>query len=177
MPWSRWSGHFSWFGNRPVAKKPVVTQAIRVLRQADVTYSAHVFDHERHPGAEGAARALGLDVHQTAKTIVFTTDDGGGAVVLMHGDLEISTKKLARVMRVKSVRPATQREADRVTGYRFGGTSPLGMRSAPPVFAQESLLGLNTVYVNGGRRGFLIGIAPGTLIEITRAIVGDVAVD
>lgn len=160
-----------------MAEKPAVTQAIRVLRQARATYSEHVFDYAHHPGAEGAARALGLDVHQTAKTIVFTTARGGGVVVLMHGDLEVSTKKLARLMEVKSVRPATQREADRVTGYRFGGTSPLGMRSNPPIFAQESLLEYDTVYVNAGSRGFLIGIAPGELVSITGAVVGDVAVD
>lgn len=177
MPSPNWIEHFSWSGNQPVAKKPATTQAVRALRQAGATYTEHVFDYERYPGAGGAARALGLDVHQTAKTIVFTTDDEGGAVVLMHGDLEVSTKKLARLMGVKSARPATQREADRATGYQFGGTSPLGMRSDPPVFAQMSLLDLDTVYVNAGSRGFLIGIAPETLIEITGAVVGDVAVD
>lgn len=147
------------------------------LRDAGAHYSEHVFDYERHPGAEGAARALGLDVHRTAKTIVFTTDEGGGAVVLMHGDLEVSTKKLARVMGVKSVRPATQREADRLTGYQFGGTSPLGMRTDPPVFAQETLLDLDEVYVNGGSRGFLVGIDPGTLLELTGAVLADLAVE
>lgn len=174
---SNWIERCSWSGNRLVAKKPSVTQAVRALRQADATYSEHIFDYERYPGAGGAAQALGLDVRQTAKTIVFTTNGGGGAVVLMHGDLEVSTKKLARLMGVKGARPATQREADRITGYQFGGTSPLGMRSAPPVFAQETLLDFDTIYVNGGSRGFLIAIAPGTLFDITGAVLGDVAVD
>lgn len=160
-----------------MAKKTPVTRAVRVLRDAGAIYTEHLFDYESHPGAEGAARALGLDVHQTAKTIVFTTDDGGGAVVLMHGDLEVSTKKLARVLGVKNAHPATQREADRITGYQFGGTSPLGMRSNPPVFAQQSLLDLETVYVNAGSRGFLIGIDPRTLVELTGAAIGDVAVE
>lgn len=160
-----------------MAKKTPVTRAIRVLRDAGAVYSEHTFDYESHPGAEGAARALRLDVHQTAKTIVFTTDDGSDAVVLMHGDLEVSTKKLARMMGVKAARPATQREADRITGYQFGGTSPLGMRSNPPVFAQESLLHLDQVYVNAGSRGFLIAVDPRTLIEITGAVVGDLAVE
>lgn len=160
-----------------MASRAPVTQAVRALRAARVEYSEHIFDYERHPGAEGAAEAIGVDPHVTAKTIVFTTDESDGVVVLMHGDLEVSTKKLARVMGVKSVRPATQREADRITGYRFGGTSPLGMRSDPPVYAQETLGDLDTLYVNAGSRGFLIGIDPGTLIELTGAFLVDVVVE
>lgn len=160
-----------------MAERAPVTQAVRALRAAGVEYSEHVFDYERFPGAVPAAEALGVDPHQTAKTIVFTTDGGGGAVVLMHGDREVSTKKLARVMAVKSVRPATQREADRLTGYQFGGTSPLGLRSDPRVFCQETLSGFDLVYVNGGRRGFLIGIDPKTLIDLTGARLVDVVVE
>lgn len=158
-------------------KKTPVTNAIRTLRQARVEFSEYLFDYERYPGAHGAAEYLGVDPHLTAKTIVFTTDTGGGAVVLMHGDLEVSTKKLARVLGVKSTRPATQREADRVTGYQFGGTSPLGMKTNPPVVAQETLPLLDLVYVNAGSRGFLVGISPITLIDLTGAIEADVAVD
>ncbi|HEU4894383.1 MAG TPA: aminoacyl-tRNA deacylase [Acidimicrobiia bacterium] len=154
-----------------------MTRAIRALRAAGASYSEHLFDYGSHPGAEGAARALGLDLHHTIKTIVFTTDEGGGAVALMHGDLEVSTKKLARVLAVKSLRPATQQEADRLTGYQFGGTSPLGMRTDPPVFAHETLLDLEVGYVNAGSRGFLIGIDPSTLVELTGAVIADVAVD
>lgn len=150
---------------------------MRALRAAGVEHSQHPFDPERHRGAEGAAEALGIDLHHTVKTIVFTTDDGGSAVVLIHGDLEVSTKKLARVMDVKSVRPATQREADRLTGYPFGATSPLGMRSDPPVLAHETVAVLERVYVNGGSRGFLIGMDTATLLELTAARVADVATD
>lgn len=160
-----------------MAKKNPVTQAVRALRDAGVEYTEHPFDYRRHPGAEGASTALGIDLHHTAKTIVFTTDEGGGAVVLMHGDYEVSTKKLARVMGVKSIRPATQREADRLTGYRFGGTSPLGMRSSPPVFAHQTLTSLERVYVNGGSPGFLVGIDTATLLDLTEAQVADLAVD
>ncbi len=160
-----------------MAKKIPATQAVRALRAAAVAYSEHPIDYAKHPGAEGASAALGVDLHLTAKTIVFTNDGGGAAVVLMHGDLEVSTKKLARIMEVKSIRPATQREADRVTGYPFGGTSPLGMRTDPPVFAQETLVTLERVYVNGGRRGLLIGIDPNTLVRLTDARLVDVAVD
>jgi Cys-tRNA(Pro) deacylase len=160
-----------------VAKKAPVTRAVRALRAAGARYSEHTFDYGSHPGAEGAAQALGLDLHDTIKTIVFTADDGRGAVVLMHADLEVSTKKLARVMGVKSLRPATQHEANRLTGYPFGGTSPLGMRTDPPVFAQDTLVGLDVGYVNAGSRGFLIGIDPSSLLELTGAVIADVAVD
>lgn len=152
---------------------------MRVLRRHGADYTEHVFDYERHPGALGAAEFLGVDPHLTAKTIVFVTDDGDGdgVVVLMHGDLEVSAKKLARELTVKSVRPATQREADKITGYRFGGTSPLGMRSSPPVYAQPTLLDLETVFVNAGSPGFLIGIDPKILVELTGAATADVAVE
>jgi Cys-tRNA(Pro) deacylase len=159
------------------AKRAPVTNAVRVLRESGAVYSEHVFDYRRYPGALGAAEYLGIDPHLTAKTIVFTTDGTGGAVVLMHGDLEVSTKKLARALGVKTARPASQREADRITGYRFGGTSPLGMRSDPPVLAQESLIALDLVYVNGGSPGFLVGIDPAALVELCEAILVDVAVD
>jgi len=159
------------------AKRAPVTDAVRVLREAAATDTEHVFDYRRHPGAEGAADALGIDVHLTAKTIVFTTDTGSGVVVLMHGDLEVSTKKLAREIGVRSVRAATQREADRLTGYQFGGSSPLGMKMDLPVYAQPTLADLEVVYVNAGSRGFLIAIDPRTLIELTGALLADVAVD
>ena len=153
------------------SKRAPVTPALRVLREAGVSFTEHLFDYHRHPGAEEAAEAIRVDPFATAKTIVFTTDTGAGVVALMHGNLEVSTKKLAREMGVRSVRPATQREADRFTGYQFGGTSPLGMRSDLPVFAQRTLADLETVYVNGGSRGFLIGIDPATY-RVTNWLVG-----
>ena len=156
-------------------RKSPTTQAVRVLRDAAVHYTEHLFDPRRFSGAEMAAEALGVDPHQTAKTIVFTTDEGDGAVVVMHGDIEVSTKKLARLLDVKTVEPATQRRARRLTGYQFGGTSPLGMRSNPPVFVHETLAGMDRIYVNGGSRGFLVGIEPGTLIDLCAARVEDVA--
>jgi Cys-tRNA(Pro) deacylase len=148
-----------------------------VLRSSGVEYTEHVFDYDRFPGAAGAAEALGVDLHHTAKTIVFTTSDGSGAVVLMHGDREVSVKRLARIMDVKTVNPATQREADRLTGYQFGGTSPLGMRTDPPVYAESTLADLDLVYVNAGSRGFLVGLDPRVLIELTGAVLADLATD
>jgi Cys-tRNA(Pro) deacylase len=159
------------------ANRPPVTAAVRALREAGVAYEEHLFDYRRYPGAEGAAEAIGIDPHQTAKTIVFTTDDGDGVAALMHGELEVSTKKLARELGVKSVRPATQREADRFTGYRFGGTSPLGMTTELPVFAQVTLAEVNPLYVNAGSRGFLVAIAPHPLFRLTGAKLADIAVE
>lgn len=160
-----------------MARRAPSTNAVRVLREAGVEYSEHLFDYGRYPGAAGAAEFIGIDLHQTAKTIVFTIDSGEGVVAMMHGDLEVSTKKLAREMGVKTIRPATQREADRFTGYRFGGTSPLGMRTDLVVFAQEGLADLDKVYVNAGSRGFLIGISPDDLLGLTRARLADIAAD
>lgn len=167
----------SWSGSRVAAKKTPATRAVRVLRDAGASYTEHIFDYQRHRGAEGAAEALGVDLHATAKTIVFTTDERHGVVALMHGDVEISVKKLARHLGVKTVRPATAREADRFTGYQFGGTSPLGMRTGLPVYAQPTLADFATIYVNGGSRGFLIGIAPDLLFDLTGAVLADVAAD
>lgn len=160
-----------------MSKRTPVTPAVRALREARVDYTEHVFDYRRFPGAVGAAEAIGIDPNETAKTIVFTAEDDTGVVVLMPGDREVSTKKLARLHGVKSVRPATQREASRFTGYQFGGTSPLGMRTELPVYIQEGLVDLETIYVNAGSRGFLIGIDSGTLVDLTRARPADVAVD
>ena len=113
-----------------IAGREPSTAAIRELRDHDVGYRPLLFDSRRYPGAEGAAEALGVDLHAVIKTIVMETDDGRGALVLMNGDSEVSTKALARLMSVKSTHPATQRRARKWTGYEFGGTSPFGIRRA-----------------------------------------------
>lgn len=134
------------------------TSAVRHLRAEGVTYEGHVYDYERHAGAMGAAEALELAPHLTVKTIVFQTNEGDGVIVLMNGDLEISTKNLARCLGVKSVEPADQRVARRWTGYEFGGTSPFGTRTRLPLYAHHEIAELEEIYINGGRRGFLVKI-------------------
>lgn len=156
-------------------KRPPVTAAVRALRAAGVAYEAVVYDYRRYPGALGAAEFIGIDPHLTAKTIVFSTDTGNGVVVLMHGDLEVSGKSLARILEVKSVEPATHRQARRWTGYEFGGTSPFGMNHALPVIAQATLAGLERVYVNAGSRGFVVGMDPGDLLKVVGAELAYVA--
>lgn len=156
--------------------RPPVTQAVRALRTAGVEYEAFLFDYERYPGAHGAAEFIGIDPHLTAKTIVLSTSEKNGVVVLMHGDLEVSTKKLARELGVKSTKPATQDQGRRWTGYEFGGTSPLGMKTELPVFAEKTIKDLPTVYVNAGSRGFIVALAPEVLLELTSARLADVSV-
>lgn len=150
-----------------------VTPAIRALRAANVEYEEFLFEYERYPGAHGAAEFIGIDPHLTAKTIVFADDSGSGVVVLMHGDREVSTKKLARELGVKSATPATQAQGRRWTGYEFGGTSPLGMRTELAVLAQVSLRDLDIVYVNAGSRGFLVSLDPEVLLRLTEARLAD----
>lgn len=156
-------------------RRAPVTPAIRVLRNAGVDYTEHVYSYARYPGALGAAEFIGIDPHLTAKTIVFETSEGGGAVVLMHGDLEVSTKHLARIMGVKSAEPATQSKATRWTGYQFGGTSPFGMKTDVPIFAQREIAQLERVYINAGSRGFVVGMDPRDLLEVVSPVLVDLA--
>ncbi len=128
------------------------------MRAEGVEYESHVYDYDRHEGALGAADALDLPAHLTVKTIVLRTSAGKGVIVLMNGDLEISTKTLARHLGVKSVEPAGPRDARRWTGYEFGGTSPFGTRTRLPVLAHDGIAELEEIYVNGGRRGFLVRV-------------------
>lgn len=157
-------------------KKSPVTLGIRELRRHEVGFTEHVFDYERFPGAAGAAEAIGVDPHVTAKTIVFATSDGKPVVVVMHADLEVSTKLVARELEVKSVRPATADEGRKWTGYEFGGTSPFGMRTDVEVLVQRTLMNMERIYVNAGSRGFLVGLDPADLVRVTDARLVDVGV-
>ncbi len=157
-------------------QRPPVTPAVRILRAAGIAYSEHVFSYDRFPGAMGAAEALGVDPHQVIKTLVMETDDGSGVIVLMHGDREVSIKSAARVFGAKTLKPARAREALRWTGYQFGGTSPLGMRTQLPILVEQQIASLSRVYVNGGRRGFLIGMTTGDLLKLFEHRLGDIAV-
>ncbi|MGB7860401.1 MAG: YbaK/EbsC family protein [Acidimicrobiia bacterium] len=157
------------------AKKAPVTKAIRALRDAGATYTEYLYDYRRYPGALGAADYIGINPHLTAKTIVLATNEGNGVIVLMNGDREVSTKTLARLLGVKETRPANQKEALAWTGYQFGGTSPLGLRTKLPVFAQSDIARLDTTYVNAGSRGFVIGIDPEVLLSLSNARIVEVA--
>ncbi len=157
------------------AKRAPVTPATRAIRAAGLVYSEHLFDYQTHPGALGAAEAIGVDPHQVVKTLVMSTDAGEGLLVLMHGDRKVSTKSLARLMGAKRVGPADADQARRWTGYTFGGTSPFGTRRRLPVYAEETIAGLPRAYLNAGRRGFLVGLDPRAMLTALEAELVNVA--
>jgi Cys-tRNA(Pro) deacylase len=158
-----------------VRKEPV-TAAVWAMRAAGVEYEPFLYDYERHPGALGAADAIGIDPHLTVKTIVMETSDGEGVIVLMNGDQEISTKTLARLLGVKGVHPADPARGRRWTGYEFGGTSPFGARQRLRLFANTEISTMDRIYVNAGSRGFVVGMAASDLIRALSPELADLAV-
>ena len=143
-----------------------VTPAVRVLRGAGVPFTGHLYRYEEHGGTKVSARELGVDEHAVVKTLVMEDEARAPLVVLMHGDLEVSTKQLARAIGCKLVVPCKPEVANRHSGYLVGGTSPFGIRRAMPVYVERTILDLPRIYINGGARGFLVGIAPGDLVRV-----------
>ncbi|MDA8122960.1 MAG: Cys-tRNA(Pro) deacylase [Deltaproteobacteria bacterium] len=141
-------------------EKAPVTTAVRALRAAGVQFTDHLYSYEEKGGTAVSARELGVDEHCVVKTLVMEDDSKNPIVVLMHGDRQVSTKELARTMGVKTVTPCSPETAHRHTGYLVGGTSPFGTRKAMPVCMEESILDLPKIYINGGRRGYLVGVDP-----------------
>jgi Cys-tRNA(Pro) deacylase len=152
-----------------------VTPAVRVLRAHGVAITHHPYDYVERGGTEVSARELGVPEHAVIKTLVMEDDRGHPLVVLMHGDREVSTKNLARLLGVKSVAPCAPAVADRHSGYQVGGTSPFGTRRAMPVYMERGIADLPYLYVNGGRRGYLVGMAPVDLVRVLRPILADIA--
>jgi Cys-tRNA(Pro) deacylase len=151
------------------------TAAIRVLREHDVAFSHHPYTYEERGGTEVSARELGVPEHAVIKTLVMEDDRGTPLIMLMHGDREVSTKNLARLMGVKSVAPCAPAIADRHSGYQVGGTSPFGTRRAMPVFMERGIVELPYLYINGGRRGYLVGMAPAELVRVLKPRLVDIA--
>ena len=152
------------------------TPATALLRQRGVQFSEHVYDYVEHGGTAESARQLGVDEHCVVKTLVMQDQHGKPLIVLMHGDREVSLKNLARQIGAKRVEPCKPGVAERHSGYPVGGTSPFGTRKALPIFAERSVLSLPVIYINGGRRGYLVGIAPQTLVDLLQARPVDCAV-
>lgn len=140
-----------------------VTQAVRFLWEKEIEFVPHLYDYVEKGGANESARQLGVDVHAVVKTLVLETNEKKPLFVLMHGDREVSTKSLARHLGVKSVEPATPEKASKLTGYLVGGTSPFGTRTKMPVYAERTIFGLERIWINGGKRGFLVEIDPEAL--------------
>jgi Cys-tRNA(Pro) deacylase len=148
--------------------KTPVTPAIRLLRAENVPFSEHLYAYEEKGGTAVSARELGVDEHCVIKTLIMEDEAKNPLVVLMHGDRQVSTKELARVMGVKTVSPSTPDQAQRHSGYLVGGTSPFGTRKAMPVFMEETILPLPKIYINGGKRGYLVGLDPKDAARILR---------
>ena len=153
------------------------TPATRLLREQGVAYTEHPYRYEERGGTRVSSRELGVDEHAVVKTLVMEDDTGTPLVVLMHGDREVSTKALARQLGRKSVQISRPEVAQRHSGYLVGGTSPFGTRKRMPVYVERSILALDRIYVNGGSRGFLVGIAPAELVRVLSPTPVDVAIE
>ena len=147
-------------------KRIHVTPALRVLRASGVEFEEHLYSYVERGGVQHAARCLGIDLHSAIKTLVFEDEKKQPLLVLMHGDRDVAVGLLARAIGTKRVGPCAPDKATKQTGYLVGGTSPFGTRSAMPIYAEESIRTLSRIYVNGGKRGFLVGLTPDALDEV-----------
>jgi len=159
-----------------VSKLPS-TPATRLLREKGVAYTEHPYRYEERGGTRVSARELGVEEHAVVKTLVMEDDAGAPLMVLQHGDREVSVKALARQLGRKTIAPCRPEVAQRHSGYQVGGTSPLGTRKAMPVYVERTILALPRIYVNGGSRGFLVGLDPGALAALTGATPVDAAIE
>ena len=141
------------------------TPATQLLKAAGVAYTEHPYDYVDHGGTAESAKQLGVPEHEVIKTLVMQDDKAQPLVVLMHGDRSVSTKNLAREIGAKSVEPCKPEVAQRHSGYMIGGTSPFGLKKPMPVFVEQTVLDLPRICINGGRRGFLVGISPAVLVS------------
>ena len=145
------------------------TPATQFLRRHGVAFGEHPYDYVEHGGTAESARQLGVDEYQVVKTLVMEDEHAKPLIVLMHGDRTVSTKNLARQIGAKRVEPCKPEVANRHSGYLIGGTSPFGTRKAMPVYVESSILELEQIWLNGGRRGFLVSIAPAVLTSLLDA--------
>jgi Cys-tRNA(Pro) deacylase len=143
-----------------------VTPAVRALREQSIAFEPHLYTYEERGGTRRSAESLGVDEHAVVKTLVMETDERKPLIVLMHGDREVSTKQLAREIGAKSVEPCKPDVAQKHTGYLVGGTSPFGTRAAIPVYVERTIFELSRIYINGGKRGFLVSIDPKVLRDV-----------
>ena len=141
------------------------TPATQYLRQHHIAHSKHLYHYEEQGGTRVSARELNVGEHAVVKTLVMEDENGKPLIVLMHGDRKVSTKELARQSGCKKIEPCTPKTAHRHTGYLVGGTSPFGIKKQMPIFIEKSILDLPLVYINGGRRGFLVGVHPHDIIR------------
>ena len=151
--------------NRHVSETP----ATAALRRAGIAFTEHAYDYVDRGGTAESARQLGVDEHTVIKTLVMQDEKSRPLIVLMHGDREVSTKNLARDIGAKSVEPCRPDAAERASGYLVGGTSPFATRKEMPVYVERTVLELDRIHINGGRRGFLVGLEPQVLVDLLAA--------
>jgi Cys-tRNA(Pro) deacylase len=145
------------------------TPATQFLRRHKIAFGEHPYDYVEHGGTEESARQLGVDEHRVVKTLVMEDEAAKPLIVLMHGDRTVSTKNLARQTGAKRIEPCKPEVANRHSGYLVGGTSPFGTKKAMPVYVEASILEMDTIYLNGGRRGYLVSLNPAVLTELLGA--------
>ncbi|GAA7762444.1 MAG: Cys-tRNA(Pro) deacylase [Burkholderiaceae bacterium] len=145
------------------------TPATQMLRKHGVTFGEHTYDYVDHGGTGESSRQLGVPEHDVVKTLVMEDEAAKPLIVLMHGDCSVSTKNLARQIGAKSVQPCKPEVAQRHSGYMVGGTSPFGTKKKMPVYVEASILTLDKIYINGGRRGYLVSVAPAVLEALVDA--------
>lgn len=151
------------------------TQATKFLKAHQVAFSSHLYAYEEHGGTKVSARELNVDEHCVIKTLIFEDEHAKPLVVLMHGDCKVSTKELARQIGCKKVEPCKPEVANRHTGFLVGGTSPFGTKKAMPVFIEKGILDLPLIYINGGRRGYLVGIHPHDIPRVLQTKIVEAA--
>ena len=142
------------------------TPATKVLKEHAVAYTEHVYAYVEHGGTAVSSSSLGVDEHRVVKTLIFEDDRRQPLCVLIHGDCKVSTKELARQIGAKRVAPCKPEDATRHSGYMVGGCSPFGLRKPMPVFMEKTILDLDRILINGGKRGFLVGIAPVDVVRV-----------
>jgi Cys-tRNA(Pro) deacylase len=157
-------------------KTSPVTPAIRVLRENNVNFIPHLYKYEEKGGTAVSSRKLGVEEHCVVKTLIMEDEKRNPIIVLMHGDCQVSTKELARIMKVKMITPCSPETANKHSGYMVGGTSPFGTRKVIPVYMEESIAMLEKVYINGGKRGFLVEIKTEDIIKILKPLIVNVAI-
>ncbi len=157
-------------------EKTPVTTAVRALRAAGVAFTDHLYAYEEKGGTAVSSRELGVDEHCVVKTLVMEDDRKNPLIVLMHGDRQVSTRELARVAGARTIAPCAPETAFRHTGYPVGGTSPFGTRRPLPVYMEETILELPKIYINGGKRGYLVGIDPKDAARLLRPTLVRVAI-
>ena len=154
-----------------------MTPAIRLLRENNSAFTGHLYPYEEHGGTAHSAQCLGVDEHSVIKTLIMEDERKQPLIVLMHGDRKVSTRELARLRGVKTVTPCDPAVANKHTGYLVGGTSPFGTRKAMPVYLEASILDLPRIYINGGKRGFLVELAPTEVQRLLQPTLVQVAIE